>query len=85
MLRVEVTDNGCGIAPEHQQKIFDKFGQLESPEKRRGSGLGLTFAKMAGEAHGGNIGVTSAAGAGSTFWFTLPAKPRAQAAGKAAS
>lgn len=73
LIRIEVTDNGPGIAPEDQQKIFVKFGQLDSPQKRRGSGLGLTFSKMAVEAHGGNIGVESKLGSGSTFWFTLPA------------
>ena len=72
MVRVEVTDTGPGIAPEDQQKIFAKFGQLDSPQKRRGSGLGLTFAKMAVEAHGGQIGVESRVGGGSTFWFSLP-------------
>lgn len=72
-IKIEVTDTGPGIAPEDQQKIFAKFGQLDGPQKRRGSGLGLTFSKMAVEAHGGSIGVTSQLGAGSTFWFTLPA------------
>jgi two-component system sensor histidine kinase/response regulator len=71
--RVEVSDNGPGIAPEHHQRIFEKFGQLETGQKRSGSGLGLTFAKMAVEAHGGQIGVRSALGQGSVFWFTLPA------------
>ena len=72
LVRIEVADTGPGIAPEDQQKIFAKFAQLDSPQKRRGSGLGLTFAKMAVESHGGSIGVTSQLGAGSTFWFTLP-------------
>jgi len=70
--RVEVTDDGIGIAPEHHARIFEKFGQVEDGAKRRGTGLGLTFARMAVEAHGGRIGVISAPGRGSTFWFTLP-------------
>jgi two-component system sensor histidine kinase/response regulator len=70
--KVEVCDNGPGIAPADHQRIFEKFGQLEGREKFRGSGLGLTFAKLAIEAHGGVIGVISAPGEGSTFWFTIP-------------
>lgn len=72
VVRVEVIDNGPGIAPEDHQRIFEKFGQLEGREKFRGSGLGLTFSKLAVEAHGGAIGVISAPGTGSTFWFTIP-------------
>lgn len=71
--RVEVADNGRGISPEHHAKIFEKFGQVEGHGARTGTGLGLTFARMAIEAHGGKIGVVSAPGKGSTFWFTLPA------------
>lgn len=71
-IRTEVSDNGCGIAPEEQAHIFEKFGQVEGEKKRHGSGLGLTFAKLAVEAHGGAIGIDSMPGQGSTFWFTLP-------------
>jgi signal transduction histidine kinase len=70
--RIEVEDNGPGIAPEDQQRIFEKFGQLGLGRKLGGSGLGLTFAKMAVDAHGGNMGIVSSLGRGSTFWFTLP-------------
>lgn len=71
--RVEVTDNGAGIAPEYHDRIFEKFGQVANQGGPRvGTGLGLTFARMAIEAHGGNMGVVSALGKGSTFWFTLP-------------
>lgn len=70
--RVTVTDDGPGIAPENHGRIFEKFGQLEGRQRRQGTGLGLTFARMAVEAHGGEIGVDSALGRGSTFWFTLP-------------
>jgi len=71
-IRVAVTDTGPGIAPEDHQRIFEKFGQVENREHRLGTGLGLTFCKMAIEAHGGSIGVESKIGKGSTFWFTLP-------------
>ena len=71
-VRVAVTDIGPGIAPEHQQHIFEKFGQVEDRQNRQGTGLGLTFCKLAVEAHGGRIGVESEVGHGSTFWLTLP-------------
>jgi signal transduction histidine kinase len=69
---VEVADNGYGIAPEHHAKIFMKFGQVEGGHARVGTGLGLTFARMAVEAHGGAIGLVSELEKGSTFWLTLP-------------
>jgi signal transduction histidine kinase len=74
---VTVTDNGPGIPLEHREKIFEKFAQVESRQKRHGVGLGLTFCKLAIEAHGGRIGVESEPGKGSTFWFTLPDGQRA--------
>lgn len=73
LARVEVTDTGPGIAPEHHQRIFEKFGRVDDKAGMAGTGLGLTFARMAVEAHGGAIGVRSEPGKGSTFWFTLPA------------
>ncbi len=69
--RLEVTDDGIGIAAEHQTRIFEKFGQVEGSPRRRGTGLGLAFCKLAVEAHGGQIGVHSQPGKGSTFWLTL--------------
>nr|CAA9293448.1 hypothetical protein AVDCRST_MAG63-4549 [uncultured Armatimonadetes bacterium] len=74
---VSVTDTGPGIAPEHQARIFDKFYQVQ-PGAVGGvasTGLGLSFCRMAVEAHGGRIGVDSAPGQGSRFWFTLPPAP----------
>lgn len=72
---ISVTDHGTGIAPEFHQKIFDKFGQVEAKQSRErvGSGLGLTFCRMAAEAHGGRIWVESVPEEGfTTFCFTLP-------------
>jgi signal transduction histidine kinase len=70
--RVSVTDSGPGIAPEHHLRIFEKFGQVEDQSNRTGTGLGLTFCKLAINAHGGRIGVESEVGKGSAFWVTLP-------------
>jgi len=71
--RVSVADNGPGIPKEFQQRIFEKFGQVDSKQnKQHGTGLGLAFCRLAVEAHGGKIGVESEVGQGSTFWFTLP-------------
>ena len=69
-LLVAVADQGIGIAPNDQEKIFAKFSQVG--ERRGGTGLGLTFCKLVVEAHDGQIWVESAPGAGSTFFFTLP-------------
>jgi len=71
-IRIAIADTGPGIAPEHHQRIFEKFGQVEDCNSRLGTGLGLTFCKLAVEAHGGRIGVESEVGKGSTFWLTLP-------------
>ena len=71
---VEVTDSGKGIPEKYHDKIFDKFGQVLTRKdgNKYSFGLGLTFCKMAVEAHNGNIGVKSNTGYGSKFWFTLP-------------
>jgi two-component system sensor histidine kinase/response regulator len=71
-VRIAIIDNGPGIAPEHHNRIFEKFGQVGDQDNRIGTGLGLTFCKLAIEAHAGHIGVESEIGKGSTFWFTLP-------------
>jgi PAS domain S-box-containing protein len=72
-IRIAVKDRGQGIPPEFLEKIFEKFTQVNGPERARvGHGLGLTFCKMGVEAHGGSISVESALGKGSTFTFTIP-------------
>jgi two-component system sensor histidine kinase/response regulator len=72
-VRVEVRDTGYGIADEYLDRVFDKFAQVDArgEHKKYSSGLGLTFCKLATEAHGGRIGVSSEVGKGSTFWFEL--------------
>src|SRR6266850_2522270 len=82
---VSIADTGPGIPQEYHEKIFEKFGQAEASQAgaQRSSGLGLTFCKLAVEAHGGRIGVESAIGKGSTFWFTLPVQPGAPPPGSA--
>jgi signal transduction histidine kinase len=72
---ISVSDDGEGIPPDQHEHIFEKFGQTSSGSKQRHStGLGLAFCRLAVEAHRGKIGVESAPGKGSTFWFTLPAR-----------
>jgi signal transduction histidine kinase len=73
-LRFSVSDTGEGIPAEWQARIFEKFGQVESRKNghKASTGLGLTFCKLAVEAHGGHIGVESVIGKGSTFYFTVP-------------
>jgi signal transduction histidine kinase len=73
-IRVSVADNGPGIAPEDQQRIFEEFQQAElGKQQREGTGLGLALSKRLVELHHGRIWVDSEIGRGSTFTFTLPA------------
>jgi signal transduction histidine kinase len=73
-LLVEVRDHGRGIAPEDQEAIFQKFRQATNSRNPlvKGTGLGLAIAKALVDQHGGDIGVKSIPGEGSTFYFTLP-------------
>lgn len=73
-LEFRVTDEGRGIPVEMQEQIFERFMQVskEDRKKRHGSGLGLAICKAIVESHGGEIGVNSTIGRGTTFWFRLP-------------
>ena len=70
----QVEDQGPGIPDGYTEMIFEKFGQLEMHKHKHkySSGIGLTFCKLAVEAHGGQIGVDNREGGGSCFWFSLP-------------
>ena len=74
-VQLSVQDHGPGIAPEHQERIFQRFVQLPDADgeaTRGGSGLGLSISREFIASQGGQLGVHSTPGAGSTFFFTLP-------------
>jgi signal transduction histidine kinase len=73
-LVIEVGDTGPGIPAEHLNYIFEKFGRIngQHPTSQESTGLGLTFCRLAVEAHGGTIDVMSVLGQGTTFRITLP-------------
>ncbi len=74
LLRVDVVDTGMGLDPGAVDSLFDAFTQADPSSTRRhgGTGLGLAICRRLVTALGGDIGVTSAPGLGSTFWFTVP-------------
>jgi len=74
MVRIAVSDTGCGIAEEDREKIFEKFRQADGSLTRvsTGSGLGLAISKELALLLAGNVGVESELGKGSTFWVDIP-------------
>lgn len=85
LMRFEVSDTGIGIAPEARGRIFDSFTQADETIVNRfgGTGLGLAISKQLVELQGGEIGVDSRLGKGSTFWFELSLENRDAPAGTA--
>jgi signal transduction histidine kinase/signal transduction protein with GAF and PtsI domain len=72
-IRIDVADTGPGVPDEHKMRLFDRFAQLDGQRgRRRGTGLGLTFCRMAVEAHGGQIWIEDNPQGGAIFSFTLP-------------
>ena len=74
---VSVSDEGAGIPPEYQDKVFERFYRVNDPSTHgtHGSGLGLSIARGHIEAHGGEVWLESVAGKGSKFYFSLPLEP----------
>jgi signal transduction histidine kinase/CheY-like chemotaxis protein len=79
---IHVSDTGIGIAPDHLEKIFEAFRQLDNASNRRyeGTGLGLAICRRLVDLHGGRLWVESTVGVGSTFSFSLPLTAAPQSA-----
>jgi signal transduction histidine kinase len=71
-VRLSVEDNGIGIAPEHQERIFRVFERLHGTETYAGTGIGLAIVRKGMERLGGRAGLESQPNQGSRFWIELP-------------
>jgi PAS domain S-box-containing protein len=74
-VRVAVRDNGIGVPPEHQQRLFNLFERVPGAQDYRGTGVGLAIVRKAAARMRGTVGLESSPGLGSTFWIELPAAP----------
>ena len=77
MFKFRIVDEGPGIPKDKLDQVFEKFKQVGSGQEgeKKGSGLGLAICKAIVEAHGGEVGLESVVGEGSSFWFKIPQKP----------
>lgn len=80
--RIEVADNGIGMAPDHANRVFSLFERLHDWDEYEGTGVGLALCRRIVERHGGEIGVESEPGAGCSFHFTLPEAPERRTEGQ---
>ena len=76
--RFSVSDNGPGIAPQYQDRIFGIFQTLQARDEVEGTGIGLALVKKIVETQGGRVWVESAEGEGATFHFTWPKRPKGE-------
>ncbi len=77
-IRISVADTGIGISEKDLKHVFERYYQADEGGENGGSGIGLHLVDEIVRMHGGQVGVDSELGKGSTFWFTLPLKPNAQ-------
>jgi PAS domain S-box-containing protein len=80
---ITVSDEGIGIPEADRHRLFEPFHRAENVGTRRGTGLGLAILKEVADLHGGEVGVDSTEGEGSTFWVTLPLRPLPEAVSNA--
>jgi len=71
-VRIRVTDEGPGIPPDDQRRIFNRFVQLDAARRGQGAGLGLPIARWIAEAHGGTLVLERSGAGGTTFCLSLP-------------
>lgn len=71
-VRICIADNGIGFERRYAEQVFEPFQRLHGPDEYEGSGIGLAICRKIVQRHGGQVGVDTEIGKGSTFWFTLP-------------